>query len=168
VEASHAGGRVGGDGGQLAHQPIGLELARDEPGDPVAVVAQEASRLAQPDLPRDAQQLRTGDVPRHPDPDRQVSAPATDVRDPAGDRGGVEAELADDVRGHRRLGEHRADGLLVADQVVAFRIPGDADRVELGAARPHRLEQLHGTGELAGRLGGVAGEHEQLAHAAPA
>ena len=63
-----------------------------------------------------------------------------------------------------RLGEHRPDRLLVADQVVALRVAGDPDRLELGPARPHRLEQLRRAGELAGRLRGVAGEHEQLAH----
>jgi hypothetical protein len=49
---------------------------------------------------------------------------------------------------------------------MALRVAGDPDRVELRAARAHRREQLGGAGELAGRLGGVAGEHEQLAHAA--
>ena len=37
------------------------------------------------------------------------------------------------------------------------------DRVELGAALAHRLEQVHGARELADRVGGVAGGHEQLA-----
>ena len=48
--------------------------------------------------------------------------------------------------------------------MVALRVARDADRVELGAARPHRLEQLRRAGELARGLGRVAGEHEQLAH----
>jgi hypothetical protein len=106
------------------------------------------------------------DLARHADPDRQVRAAPAYLSDPAGDHVGVEAELADDVGRHRRLGEHRADRLLVADQVVALRIAGDADPVEVRAPGPHRLEQLRRARELAGRVGGVAGEHEQLAHAA--
>ena len=107
------------------------------------------------------------------DPDRQHRPARAHGADPAGDHLGVEAHLAHDVRGHRRLGEHRLDRLLVADQVVALGVAGDADRVELGCAaspsrraaprrrrtrrRPPRRRRRARTARAPGRL--QAGEH---------
>ena len=61
-------------GVQPAHQRVGREGARDETPQPRAVRAQEARRLAEPDLHRHAQELGVVDDPGHPDPDRQRGA----------------------------------------------------------------------------------------------
>ena len=64
---------------------------------------------------------------------------------------GVEADLADDVGGQRRLLEHRLDRRLVVDQVVALRIAGDAQLGEgTGRARAAATRR-RGTGPAPSR-----------------
>src|SRR5215207_10848355 len=98
---------------------------------------QEAGRLAQPDSQRGPQQLAIVHDPRYPDPDGQQRAALPHPADPGGDHVRVEGNLADDVGGHRLLLEHRLDGGLVADELMALRVARYADLAEAVAELAH-------------------------------
>jgi len=103
VEAGDAGVGLLDHLRQAIQQLVGLELLRQEARDPAALVADEARRLGHPDLHRDPDELRVIHAAGQADPDRQRHPASADGTDPPGDRGGVEAELAHDVRGHLGL-----------------------------------------------------------------
>ena len=153
------------EGRELPDQRRGRVDARQrEPPHPAAVRPQEARRLAQADLQRDLKQLAVATRSGHPDPDRQQGAAVAHAPNPGHDDVGLEADLADDVGRHRLLLEHRLDGGLVADHVVALRVARDPDLGKALAQLAHRREQGGGGLELAGGLARVPCDHEDVVH----
>ena len=129
------------------------------------VPAQEPHRLAEPDLRRDAHELGTRNSAGHADMDRQPRPSAPHLVHPRHRHPRVEADLAHDVRREASLVEHRSDRRLVRDQRMALRVAGDPDVFERMPELCHRLEQRRGAVERSGRLLGVPGDHEHVAHA---
>src|SRR5919109_2981057 len=164
VEAPDVRGGIPVAGREPADQRVGLERPHHERPQPRAVGAQEARGLAETDPHRDSQQLRVVDDAGQADPDRQARSARAHPRDPGADSLGFEADLTDDVGRHRRLLEHRLDRRLVADQVMALRIAGDAELREAAAHVVHRRQQLGRAVEPPGLLR-VSGRHEYFAHA---
>src|SRR4051795_2558396 len=79
VEAADALLGRGEPGREALDQLVGAEAARlQESRHEVAVLAQVAQRLADPDPRRDAQELRPWDDPRNPHEDRQPRAARPD------------------------------------------------------------------------------------------
>ena len=146
--------------------PSGLNWRVDQPAHPAVLVAsRKRADCPRPIFIEMRTSLRVVHDAGQADPDRQVGAAGAHVADPALDHRRVEADLADDARRHRRLGEHRLDGLLVADDVMALGVARDADLAERAAQLAHRAQQVGGAVELARGRVGVARRDEHLAHA---
>ena len=153
-------------GCEALDQPVGAEAARaEEARDEVVVLAQVAERLADPDLRRDAHQLR----PRHDagdaDEDRQLRAPRPDVVHPRDRDPRVEADLARDVGRVAGLLEHRRDRRPVVDEGVALGIAGDPDLLERVPDLVHRVERGGRALELPRRSVGIARDDEDVGDA---
>src|SRR5690606_27674813 len=96
---------------------------------------------------REPDELAQRRRPRHADMDRQVDARLGGARLPVRDGLGIEAELGYDADLEARL--FREIGLrpqnfrrLRTDGLAAFRVPGDADRLEAVLAEEPGLEHL--------------------------
>src|SRR5918993_3529835 len=131
VEPADVVPRVRERRGQSFYQAVGaVAPGRKEPDEPVTVLFEEPRRLPEAYAPRYPQEFLPAHSAGHPDVDRQLHAPRPYAPGPAGDGWRVEGYLTDDVGGVGLLLVHGLYRVLVADEGMALRVPGDADLVE--------------------------------------
>ena len=152
---------VESNGTEAVDQPVWVEAAHETPGE-ASVLAQEAQRVTDPDPRRDTEELRarhrTGDA----DEDGESRPARPHALDPGRGHGGIEADLAHDVRRVPRLGGHRGDGRPVVDERVGLGVAGDPDLRKRPAELGESLEQVDRAVERPTRLLRVACHDEDV------